>query len=409
MKKIFISLITIIILLSSFSINVNAIQKNNNTPNQIKNIKINGKTTVHIDSNAVYKFNVIIPSAGYLDIKIKSNDYINGSSYWYKLDIDLKNTNNIYVSGVAFYRGYLIDGVFSTSCIRKGQYYLEFSSNGAYYDTDVTIETSFERINSADDSFNESIEKNNDSFMDAYKISFDKKYNALVEYQDYDDYYKFELKDKFTNPHLYIKETENDSIDYIQIFDRNRNSVYYSKVNTLLDEDLNTELTKGTYYLYVKGNFVGKYSFKLTKTYFGWMQGKYWYENGVRQAVPGDPKNITDTIYGHERGREIYDPDSDGWYWLDAIYDGAKATSKEVWMPYIYQNEKPGSTLGKWVRYDENGKMYKGLVTIDYWYENPEQNGNTYYYEPITGGMIKGYRNIDGKDYYFDEFTGVLR
>ena len=225
----------------------------------------------------------------------------------------------------------------------------------------------------------------------------------------YDDYYKFELKDKFTNPHLYIKETENDSIDYIQIFDRNRNSVYYSKVNTLLDEDLNTELTKGTYYLYVKGNFVGKYSFKLTKTYFGWMQGKYWYENGVRQAVPGDPKNITDTIYGHERGREIYDPDSDGWYWLDAIYDGAKATSKEVWMPYIYQNEKPGSTLGKWVRYDENGKMYKGLVTIDYWYENPEQNGNTYYYEPITGGMIKGYRNIDGKDYYFDEFTGVLR
>ncbi len=56
----------------------------------------------------------------------------------------------------------------------------------------------------------------------------------------------------------------------------------------------------------------------------------YWLENGEIQGVTGDPKNIIDEIYGIERGREIYDPESDAWYWLDACYDGAKAVSKEV-------------------------------------------------------------------------------
>ena len=40
----------------------------------------------------------------------------------------------------------------------------------------------------------------------------------------------------------------------------------------------------------------------------GWYEengAKYWYENGVRQGTEG-------------RGKEIYDPGSDAWYWLDA-------------------------------------------------------------------------------------------
>jgi len=36
----------------------------------------------------------------------------------------------------------------------------------------------------------------------------------------------------------------------------------------------------------------------------------YWYENGVRQGTTG-------------RGKEIYDPKSDAWYWLDAVQGGA--------------------------------------------------------------------------------------
>ena len=162
---------------------------------------------------------------------------------------------------------------------------------------------------------------------------------------------------------------------------------------------------------------------------------KYWFENGIRQGVYGDPKNIRDLNHGQiERGREIYDPKSDGWYWLDAIYDGAAAYGKEVWMPYIYQDEAKWNDAtirdnankaddgmeeyvykcmknrsGKWVRYDKNGKMLKGWVQITGELAElyPEQKGNIYYYDHYTGLMAKGWVKIKGKLYHFDETTGV--
>jgi len=168
---------------------------------------------------------------------------------------------------------------------------------------------------------------------------------------------------------------------------------------------------------------------------FGWNEenGKqYWYENSVKQGTYEDANGVMGD--GTIRGREIYDPVSDGWYWLDAVYNGAKAVNKEVWMPYIYQNEAEwgaeeiaqnasnsgdmkdqvireiNNKSGKWVRYDENGKMYKGWYTVEgadaeiY----PSQAGNTYYYDPMTGLMAKGEVTIDGKTYRFDKVTGVL-
>ncbi|MBR2812757.1 MAG: hypothetical protein IKD69_15385, partial [Solobacterium sp.] len=142
-----------------------------------------------------------------------------------------------------------------------------------------------------------------------------------------------------------------------------------------------------------------------------WNQGEYWFENGKRQGLYGDPRNITDRLFNIERGREIYDPESDGWYWLDADSVGKKATSKEVWIPYIYQNEKPGSTEGKWVRYDQNGKMIKGWLKVEDYtaFEYPDQIHNVYYYDEITGAMLKGRQTIDGIEYEFDELTGVLK
>ncbi len=143
----------------------------------------------------------------------------------------------------------------------------------------------------------------------------------------------------------------------------------------------------------------------------------YWYENGVKQGTLDDPKGVEG--YGTIRGREIYyhgtnvsfgNDSSAGWYWLDACYDGAKATSKEVWLPYVYQDEESGSTEGKWVRYDHVGRMYKGWYnvfaqSVKYY---PDQFGNRYYYDPITGAMSKGWRMIDGTAYHFNEHTGVL-
>ena len=104
----------------------------------------------------------------------------------------------------------------------------------------------------------------------------------------------------------------------------------------------------------------------------------YWYENGVRQGTTG-------------RGKEIYDPDSDAWYWLDANQGGAKAVSKDV-----YQE----SNGGKWVRYDANGHMVKGWDT---------NNDGTYYFDQVYGTMAKGIVTIDGNLYLFDVDTGVMQ
>ena len=109
----------------------------------------------------------------------------------------------------------------------------------------------------------------------------------------------------------------------------------------------------------------------------------YWYEGGKRQGY--DPNNAA------YRGKEIYDPAINGWYWLDNVQQGAKAVSKDV-----YQE----SSGGKWVRYDANGQMIKG------W--NTNENG-TYYFDPVTGAMAKGTTTIDGMTYYFDPATGVKR
>ena len=161
---------------------------------------------------------------------------------------------------------------------------------------------------------------------------------------------------------------------------------------------------------------------------------QYWYENGVKQGTYSDSKGVVGD--GTIRGREIYDPKSDAWYWLDAVYGGAKAVGKEVWMPYIYQDEDKWSTsekwriaqesdpgmadcvynamiskAGKWVRYDQSGRMLKGWVTINGELARlyPNQAGNTYYYDHRTGLMAKGWVKIDGKSYHFDEVTGVLK
>ena len=111
--------------------------------------------------------------------------------------------------------------------------------------------------------------------------------------------------------------------------------------------------------------------------YTGWYQTNgqnYWYEHG-----------------SPARSKEIYDPGSNAWYWLDS--DGTMARNKDVYLP---------SSGGKWVRYDENGHMRKGE---DYRY------GGWYYFDPVTGAMAKGMRFVPsngGKWVYYDWTTGKM-
>lgn len=121
----------------------------------------------------------------------------------------------------------------------------------------------------------------------------------------------------------------------------------------------------------------------------GWVEEngkKYWYENGVKQGTTG-------------RGKEIYDPNSDAWYWLDAVQGGAMTVNKDVYQESAAGQwaDKPDGT-GKWVRYDENGHMVKGWQTTE---------KGTYYFDLITGAMAKGAGDIDGVPCAFDEYTGI--
>ena len=63
----------------------------------------------------------------------------------------------------------------------------------------------------------------------------------------------------------------------------------------------------------------------------------------------------------------------------------------------VYQE----SNGGKWVRYDANGHMVKGEDC---------QNGKWYYFEPVTGAMIKGPWTLpDGRKVYYDLTTGIMQ
>ena len=123
----------------------------------------------------------------------------------------------------------------------------------------------------------------------------------------------------------------------------------------------------------------------------------FWYEGWQRQGW--DPANEA------YRGKEVYDPASDAWYWLDNVQHGAKAVSKDVyqeslsgnWGDYIGED---GQFYGKWVRYDANGHMIKGWQTTD---------AGTYFFDYIYGTMAKGEVELDGNIYHFDEVTGVLK
>ena len=128
---------------------------------------------------------------------------------------------------------------------------------------------------------------------------------------------------------------------------------------------------------------------------------KYWYENGVRQGVKYNADGSIDISY---RGKEIYDPSSAAWYWLDCVQNGAVAKNKDVYQEsaagqWGASTNENGEKVGKWVRYDENGHMVKG-------WQNTE--AGTYYFDPVYGTMAKGDVVIDGQSYYFNKDTGIL-
>ena len=85
-----------------------------------------------------------------------------------------------------------------------------------------------------------------------------------------------------------------------------------------------------------------------------------------------------------------------GYHWIDD--DGTVAINKEVHMPYVFNDEKPGSTDGKWTYFDGKGDMVYGFM---------KRNGNIYHYDPITGAMAHGETELHVV-LHFDPITGIL-
>lgn len=118
------------------------------------------------------------------------------------------------------------------------------------------------------------------------------------------------------------------------------------------------------------------------------------------------------------RSKEVYDPQTDAWYWFEA--DGTMARDKDV---FIVLN---ADGTGKWTRYDSDGRMVKGeSYKNGAWYyfdlttgamakgfvnlpQSDDPNGKWVYYDPITGKMQYGEQYIDGYWYYFDTATGKM-
>ena len=148
---------------------------------------------------------------------------------------------------------------------------------------------------------------------------------------------------------------------------------------------------------------------------------KYWYENGVRQGVKYNADGSIDISY---RGKEIYDPSTEAWYWLDCVQNGAVAKNKDVYQEsaagqWGAGTDENGEKVGKWVRYDANGHMVKGWQTTEAgtYYFDPvygtmakglvEIEKNIFYFEPTEGKIVKGLTSIDGNIYYFDLESGI--
>ena len=170
----------------------------------------------------------------------------------------------------------------------------------------------------------------------------------------------------------------------------------------------------------------------------GWisLQGKtYWYTNGVRAVsrevvdpasglwyyVDAAGQRVTGWRALADGRRVYYDPSnyamihgekciSGYWYFFDAL--GNMACNRDVWLP----------AEQKWVRYDSSGHMvygenyfrggwyyfdsYSGAMVKGWKYLAVNQ-GKWVYYDLISGRMVHGESCIAGNWYYFDDFTGA--
>ncbi len=437
-------------------------KEDNGTVSKANEIEINKEYKGRLnfsDEIDWYKFTVVEP--GKLSITFSHEDCENpyGDQWQTRLYADLEEKINYF--DWTWDGGNAKKGTTCAYTVPSGTYYLKVNKYSDWISDEYGITVNY---TSAIGTNME--QENNDTVDTANVIETNKDYRGIINFEKELDWYTFTL-DKPSDVSVVLSH---DVIDNsatfwnVRIFGDTEMKDKYMDLHWAGNKDKQTSettprLTEGKYYVLIdKSNkwSTNEYTFSVNATPVAldcdWIkhgEKYYWYEGGVRQGTLSDAKGVmgTDPATGEatNRGREICDnniKDANGngtWFWLDSVYDGAKATGKEVWMPYIYQNEADWSDedieriaaesdygmegmgrcvrdaiknkSGKWVRYDNDGKMLKGWVEIkgDLATAYPDQKGNKYYYDTRTGLMAKGWVKIDGKDYFFDEVTGVLQ
>ncbi len=177
-----------------------------------------------------------------------------------------------------------------------------------------------------------------------------------------------------------------------------------STVDTEAAHGFNIVLLEGNYYYCdVLSNVILKGRQNVTHAQFDTLYSSNEFANAILNRISQtdyEPNsNYSESLveqngryYFYENGVMVTSKEAyvDGaWRWFDA--DGSMAVSKDV-----YQH----SSGGKWVRYNEQGEMIKG---------EDELHGGWYYFEPITGTMMKGPVILpDGRKVFYDTINGQM-
>ncbi len=146
-----------------------------------------------------------------------------------------------------------------------GEYYIRVSkgylSGESNYAGTYKLHTSF---TSANESFAETVDSNNNTILNASAVELGKTYNGQIAYNDDVDYYKIDLP---SSGYLEINTDGSLYECYMEFFDADLNRIFYDYVSQnsavqSLSSNNSIRLTKGTYYLMVKkySSYKGNYS-----------------------------------------------------------------------------------------------------------------------------------------------------
>ncbi|MBQ9228341.1 MAG: hypothetical protein IJ168_05855 [Eubacterium sp.] len=334
--------------------------------------------------------------------------------------------------------------------LTKGTYYIAVSKRNSYtgnYSLTVSAAT-------AGESFTETGNGTNNTIQTSNSISLGTTYKGQIAYNDYVDYYSFDVSDS-TGIHLNLEgEVKGINID---IYNKDSASVfsdyYYANSAGKIVVNENITMPNGKYYLKIsqRNNATGNYQFKLGSVKIGWqningkwfyyppeangdtiaidfwaIDGKYYYfgDDGVMrtgwQTVNGN------TYYFSKDGSALRWSQKIGnkYYYFNSSYVLQKGWLKISGKWYLFRYADGSMITGwykggkTWYYFNSSGVMQTGWQKIGgawYWFNTSgamktgwQKIGGTWYYFKASGAMQTGWTKIGGKWYYFNT-SGSMR